>query len=75
MIPLTVLGEVKRKETYRDLKAHIDKNKIEIFKSVPQNKFIKLKDRYPQLGNGEIETILCGEHCKEKKYQIFLCIG
>jgi len=58
MIPTSVLKEIETGKTSDILKSNIARGKIEIMASLPEEDIFHFKNRYPYLGNGEIEVIL-----------------
>ncbi len=71
-IPVSVYGEITG-ETSRKLKGDIDQGKLELIDRVNLEEFMKIKNRYPNLKNGEIEVIVWGLNCKSKKTEYY-CI-
>ena len=57
-IPRSVFKEIETGKTSDILKLNIKHGKIEIIASLPEEEILHFKNRYPYLGNGEIEVIL-----------------
>ncbi len=57
-IPKSVLKEIENGRTSDILKSNIANGNIEILASLPEEEIFHFKNRYPYLGNGEIEVIL-----------------
>jgi len=72
-IPLSVYGEITGK-TFQKLKNDVENGKVGLFGNVNQSEFVEIKNRYPGLANGEIETIVWGldYESKNKKYYCVL---
>lgn len=58
-IPIGVYNELKR-PTFDTVKKYVDKKIIKLLDPIPRNEIKKLKDRHPNLKNGELEVILWG---------------
>lgn len=57
-IPESVFKEIENGRTSDTLKSNIANGNIEIIASLPEKEILHFKNRYPYLGNGEIEVIL-----------------
>ncbi|MCG7848353.1 MAG: hypothetical protein MIO93_04140 [ANME-2 cluster archaeon] len=57
-IPRSVLKEIENGRTSDPLKSNMANGNIEILASLPEIDIFHFKNRYPYLGNGEIEVIL-----------------
>ena len=57
-IPKSVFKEIENGRTSDTLKSNIAHGNIEIMASLPEKEILHFKNRYPYLGNGEIEVIL-----------------
>lgn len=69
-IPLSVYGEIKGGK-FQKLKGDIDQARVQLFENVDRSEFLKIKNRYPNLGNGEIEVIVWGLNCKTRKEKYY----
>lgn len=69
-IPTSVYGELIG-ESFLKLKRDVDQRKIELFDNSNQDGFMKIKNRYPNLRNGEIEVIVWGLECKYKRIKYY----
>ena len=57
-IPKSVFNEIETGKTSDKLKSSIACGKIKVLPSLPEEEILRFKNRYPYLGNGEIEVIL-----------------
>lgn len=73
-IPLSVFGEIKKPLQFDEIKIYLDKGMINIIKDVDTENFIKLKYRYPRLGNGEIEVLSQGKFYENDGKIKYLCV-
>lgn len=71
-VPLSVYGEIKGQ--FSIVKKLVDSGTINILNQVHIEKFLELKNRYPRLGNGELEVLAYGIHYKENLSTGYHCI-
>lgn len=64
-VPLAVYGELKGK-TFEKAQPHFKKNELVVIKEKLPQDFVRFKERYPYLGNGDIEVILWGLEFQRK---------
>ena len=64
-VPRSVVSEITKGKTVEILDQKIKDGSIKILEPESQEDIQRLKDRFPYLGNGEIEVILCGMKMKD----------
>ena len=71
-IPLSVYGEIKYQ--FADFKKLVEGGFVNVLEEVHSKIFLQLKDRYPQLGNGEIEVLAHGLHYSRNDTTKYYCV-
>lgn len=71
-LPLSVYGEIKQQ--FREVMKLIEDGDITVLDEVYAEIFLKLKNRYPQLGNGELDVLAHGLHNEKNDDGEYYCI-
>lgn len=71
-LPISVYGEIKQQ--FEEVRRLLDDGNIAVLNQIHTEKFIKLKNRYPQLGNGELEVLSYGLYYQEIGDENYYCI-